>query len=63
MKGNRVGAQRRDRDMTSLPSLLPEEVVVHNPQDAVTVEDREPLHRLLLYVHIAADHIQENVGY
>ena len=58
-----MDAQRRNGDMIPLLSLISEMVVVHSPQDAVRVEDREPLHRLLSYVHTVADHIRESVGY
>ena len=48
--------------MISLLSHIPEVVVVHNPQDAMRVEDREPSHRLLSDVPFVADVTRESVG-
>ena len=48
--------------MISLLSHIPEVAVVHSPQDAMRVEDREPSHRLLSDVHFVADVTRESAG-
>ena len=50
------------RQRHDAPALSQEMVIVHSPQGVVTVEDRDPLHRLLPHAHIAVDHIRESVG-
>ena len=63
MEESRVNARRRNGNRIPLLSLILEAVVVHSPQDAVSVDDRDSLYRLLSYVLIVADHIRESVGY
>ena len=58
-----MDARKRNRNRIPPLSLIPGEVVGHSPQDALRVEARESQHRLLSFVHTAADVIRESVDF